>query len=853
MRRDFMKKQKTLKILSTSTIAATAFVSTSAADAAPAAGKIEQLVTAAKQAGTVLKWAISIEGSADGTTRPWAAYNAAKNAYKQAVAAVNTLPAAQRYRYLADLDENVLLHITRTMHYIDAITAGEKIKVKQQTLSNQLNRNLINDDTEKAYHELSREIRKQAILLDRVYGKSTRDLIRAQYKKAAEKVRDSAIYAVTVKIELDLAIKALQANNTAESDKHLAEARKYLKYVDNPVIKKILTDRLNAIDIPYIIKISAAEPKRIKIQFNRAMLAGYSYNAAENPANYTVSGRSIKNVQLSTDKKTATIELYDPLYTNSSYSVTVKRNIQTANYESIGNSDFISSFIFSDTTKPTVTSITSLLNGNVEIRFSELIDRYSPIGLTIDGKSVKSVSLTNDSDTIVIPKSELDRLNLRKGRYYSIVVSGARDLVVNTPNTMNVYRSTFLYNPASDTVAPEVRTVSVKDERTIRIEFSEPLASFTGSSNLAITKGNSTIKPTTVKDVSDGKRTAFEVELPASVYGTNETAVRLNIQVKAFKDVEGNTGKTTDRTVTLSKDLTPPRFVSAIFDLNANEIQLTFSKTLKAGQPAPGKITMYDQDNKSITPALKSNRDNKIIIDARNVKDGVYLINVSEGAVKDQSISQNNNAAFSVSVTKKSDSIKPEVTFVESGNNGQFTAVFSEPVTVESATSSANYFIEGNQISGNSQFSVSNDKKVVTVSLPEGTIQTTKKYTITARGIKDLSDNTMNTYSATLTLKDNTQPLLTGASRSGNNIKLTFSENIVLPDNSQGNFMIKVNGNEVKQFSVENGGNDRELLIVPKDANLFSRKNITIQTTTSTTIRDMDGNLLKAGLTQEIH
>ena len=77
------------------------------------------------------------------------------------------------------------------MHYIDAITAGEKMEAKQAVVEAQIEKGLIDDATETAYHELSNEIRKQAVLLDRVYGKSTRDAIRDQYKEAAQDVRDS--------------------------------------------------------------------------------------------------------------------------------------------------------------------------------------------------------------------------------------------------------------------------------------------------------------------------------------------------------------------------------------------------------------------------------------------------------------------------------------------------------------------------------------------------------------------------------------------------------------------------------------------------------------------------------------
>ena len=106
---------------------------------ASAASNVDVLVKRAKDAGTVLKWAISTEGSADGKTRPYPQYNAAKDALKAAKAAVEKLPAAQKEAKLAQLEKDVQTHITRTTNYIDAITAGEKMQMKQLALQAQIN------------------------------------------------------------------------------------------------------------------------------------------------------------------------------------------------------------------------------------------------------------------------------------------------------------------------------------------------------------------------------------------------------------------------------------------------------------------------------------------------------------------------------------------------------------------------------------------------------------------------------------------------------------------------------------------------------------------------------------------
>ncbi|WNS75187.1 hypothetical protein RRV45_20295 [Bacillus sp. DTU_2020_1000418_1_SI_GHA_SEK_038] len=843
-----MRKQKALKVVSASMITSSAFVASSPVGAA-AASNVDKLVKEAKELGTILKWAISIEGSADGKTRPMAAYNATKEAYNKAVNAVKTLPAAQKNTYMADLEKNVKLHIDRTMSYIDALTAGEKIKEKQQALANQLDRNLINDDTEKAYHELTREIRKQALLLDRVYGQTTRELIRSQYKYSAEKIRDNTMYAVTVKMAIDKASKALTEKDTRTAERYMNEAKKYLNYVENSNIKNTLNNRFNSIaqtTVPTIIKVTASEPKRIKVEFNSKMLSENSTNGAENTANYSVNGKTIKQVKLVDDKKTAIIELYEPLNTNSSYTVTIKKNIQTDNNTALGSADIVTSFVFFDSGKPTVNFVTADPNGGIEIKFSELISASSPIAITIEGKTVSYSSIYQDTDTVVVPGSEMKRLGLQKGNFYSIVFTGARDLVSPSANTMDTYSGRFHYNAMADTMPPEVRSIQAKDERTFTLEFSEPLTDL-AAANLVITKGSTAIRPTSVKDVSGGLKTKYEIELPATIYAATDSSAFLNVQIKSFKDTANNMGNTTDRTVTMIRDLTPPQFAGIRYDVSKNEIQITFSKTLKTGTPFINKMTMYDHKNDPIRPVVKQNNGNMMIIDAKNLIDGNYVINADAGLVKDTSTAQNDSLPFRVAVTKKADIVKPQVTIVQGPKNGQFKAVFSEPVTMDSLINPANYLINGAMLPAGTDFTDITDQKIVTITLPEGAIPTTTSYSITVRGVKDLSDNENNLHHGTVTIVDNTLPVLQSATLNNNNdLILTFSENIVIPTNQQIILSLIVGGQGLDSTKYSVGGiNGNELTITPRNGASFSGNNIFVETNTNSKITDQAGNKTK--------
>ena len=70
----FMKK-KAIKIAASTAVAASAFVAAAPANKADAAVNVDQLVKDAENAAGALKWAISVEGTADGKTAPVAIYN----------------------------------------------------------------------------------------------------------------------------------------------------------------------------------------------------------------------------------------------------------------------------------------------------------------------------------------------------------------------------------------------------------------------------------------------------------------------------------------------------------------------------------------------------------------------------------------------------------------------------------------------------------------------------------------------------------------------------------------------------------------------------------------------------------
>ncbi|WP_277586729.1 hypothetical protein [Psychrobacillus antarcticus] len=262
---------KTMKIFVSSIVATSAFVAVAPSHQADATVNIEALVTNAQKAGTVLKWAISIEGTADGKTQPWTQFNAAKTAIAKAEDALNGASNSNRLKYAALLIEPKR-QLQRAQGYLDAITASEKIEAKTKALSEAVGSNNL-ERVEAAYHAMTAEFRKQTILLDRVYGQSTRDRIRNVVKGPAEQLINYLKNDVTVHMHVKTAAEQFRLGKYMEADKLIKEAQMILDsniLIWESSLKNSL-DAINASQPVQLVSISRVDSTTVTVKLSRAV------------------------------------------------------------------------------------------------------------------------------------------------------------------------------------------------------------------------------------------------------------------------------------------------------------------------------------------------------------------------------------------------------------------------------------------------------------------------------------------------------------------------------------------------------------------------------------------------------
>jgi hypothetical protein len=250
------KKAVTIAAMSTMAVSAMVAVNPHQADAA---SNTESLVIKAEQNKVILFRAISVDYNADAVKQPWTEYNKAKNDYAAAKTAVSKLSKIDRDRLNARLDV-VKLWLDRTAVYIDAISSGKKLAGYQAVLEDSLAEGNIEGMTT-AYHKLSYEIKKQAAYLYKVYGQSTRQAILETYKLPAEEVKKSALYPVSIVIETDRLVAALEAGNDELAEKYANNINGWFEKVEDGTMLDSLVDYYIDAISPYLDEeINTIEP-----------------------------------------------------------------------------------------------------------------------------------------------------------------------------------------------------------------------------------------------------------------------------------------------------------------------------------------------------------------------------------------------------------------------------------------------------------------------------------------------------------------------------------------------------------------------------------------------------------------
>ncbi|KYD32666.1 hypothetical protein B4114_2764 [Geobacillus stearothermophilus] len=829
----------------------------------------------------------------------YAAYNKAKQAYANAVAVVNKAGGAKKDAYLADLQATYETYVfkanpksgeARVATYIDAYNYATKLDKMRQELKAAVDAKDLKK-AEELYHKISYELKTRTVILDRVYGQSTRELLRSTFKADAQALRDSLIYDITVAMKAREAQDAVKAGNLDKAKAALDQVNQYVSKVTDAFkaeLQKAAQDANAAYEAaltPKVESVSAINAKQVVVKFNKAVQAGTATGGAQVVANYSLDGTNPTRVELSEDKKTATLTFGAGFVSKLNKYVEFKvENIKDATGKDV--TKYQAPLFLEDKQAPTAT--VEYKAPNVVVSFSEPLKKQgTQLGsvstntatVAVDGVPTTSYTITDDNtngDTLT-GVSKITLSGLTPGEH-TISIVGAQDLAGNFLPEL-----TLKVTVGEDKTAPQVVSMTAEGSK-IRVKFSEPVvdATLNGQANkrLWLSDGTTHVYATSAEQVdTEGKE--YLVDASAFI-PTGNNFVTKEFTVKAgSKDASGNTSSDFKQTLTITKDETAPKVVSTSY--KNDQIIVKFDEPIAPGTSAltagnnlnvryidtDGVVKVdnaaaisrvayvYDANNDGDTTDVGENQylvitvtDSDFVASSK-LKAGSYEVTLPAGAVKD--LNNNNTTAttkitFNVAQENTTSAtlglvvseISPGVLEFEIGAAG--TELTSAALDVNKFT------INGAALPTGTKLYFFGDKNTIRAELPEGTIAVNGIRTVAAKDITDKNGNTLTQAAkdgVAVNLTENVRPTAQKVELVDNKtLQVTFSENLNKLPTPVNGIKVKKNGTYVDASDLTFTKTNNKLTITTTTTVFNLSDSITVEIS-GTNVVDMNNNFVK--------
>lgn len=395
-----MSKKKAIKLAAASAVAASAFVAAAPAQtdaASNVAVEVSKAVTQMKKAYHTYS-----DVTANGEFAPIAdvykEYNAAKKAYANAKALVNKAGGADKDKHLAALEDTYADFIAkRVITYIDAYNYATTLQDKQFALEDALKEKDW-DAAEEQYHAISYELNTRTVILDRVYGKTTRELLRGSFKADAQAARDSIINEVSVKMYYDQIDALLEEGNLEEAEAKMKKIAEFVEKLDADtdfgaaLLERVedAKEKYNELAVPKVESVSAISATQAVVTFTGEIGEVASTNFSID------NGLSVIKAEVNADnKKEVKLTFNTNLTDRTDYKVTVNgvKSVSGAEMKEASTSGF--TYEIGEVSKVELTK-TTFVNGEDVADFVKITNDK---GINVTDQYTVEVSSTSGNVT----------------------------------------------------------------------------------------------------------------------------------------------------------------------------------------------------------------------------------------------------------------------------------------------------------------------------------------------------------------------------------------------------------------------------------------------------------------------
>ncbi|AZQ48898.1 S-layer homology domain-containing protein [Bacillus albus] len=524
---------------------------------------------------------------------------------------------------------------------------------------------------------------------------------------------------------------------------------------------------------------------------------------------------------------------------------------------------------FSDSKAPELLGARVVGNA-VELTFNKPVKETADV--KIDGVKIEGAKVASKTPGVytLTTSAIADKGIFAKGDH-EVVVYDAEDTLRVNANKASIL--TTKYTVASDTTAPEVKSVKAINNRSFKVTFSEPLSQHP---EVTVKKGNYTF-PTAAYDTVGGNgvvqftidpqdATSYIVSIKEDakdarnpLYASGEKNVDLSVNLKNFKDTVNLLGKPVDMSVSLTEDTATPKVsTDSLNKIDGNNLLVKFNGKIVVNNK--DQIVVRDKDGVVVTSEITTVGDVLNIKLASAAKDEPYTVEVKAGAVKfakdenlaSYSVNTNSNIAFNTTVSTTG-IVTPVVE-----KNADIISIDGDVITVNygqdmsgNAKDVENYKIDGKALPAGTTAEFVGSKQIVKISLPKNYFAKAQdaKFTIstnvlTSSGSKVVANaQTKAPVEKLINFADNTAPKLASAvyvkatneAEVSNTIKVTFNENVkeFTADDAEfiNDLKVVVNGNNAAVKGIKHGGEKEKnvvYLTTEKDLNVAQAATISV-------------------------
>ncbi|REK56341.1 MAG: hypothetical protein C6P36_09415 [Geobacillus sp.] len=614
---------------------------------------------------------------------------------------------------------------------------------------------------------------------------------------------------------------------------------------------------------PKVESVSAINAKKIVVKFNKEV----NKTDAETPSNYTfvgLPGSTTWTPSLQEDGKTVVLTLSNAIPNDTTFVATVSEiatkadaNVKTAKYTTI--------LTFSDKVAPTVTGVTYPRAGVAELNFSE---ELSTIG-TVQVYEGTSVSTDVTPATFTPGDSKLVLTGLKPNKEYTVEIVGAKD---QSGNLISAPIELTIKNTITDTVAPQVTSVTTSGLDTIKVQFSEGLDTIAPN-----TYANIYIDGTQV----NGATQSFDPQtntLTITKSGLATAGVR-SVKIDGFKDYAGNVGVTFTKVVPFSN--AAPSIVKTEVKQQGNDtfVVVTFDKApvltnlqtdSNSSEPGVYTLSYVTPDNVEKTTTIDAtdisldttdSNAPKVLFKVTGKEAGSYTLVIPKDNITDGTTAASADATIKFNLTSTVDTTKPVVQNVflpgsDASSVGGPSSVPLNTVYVKysksmsaSALNTANYTIDGVNVFDSAVFV--GDKTLVKLTLKDGAIKVSgeRNFAI-SNAVTGENNVAIDKYTQIVNVKENVKPTFVSAQLiDDKSIELTFSESIKDSTLTPSDFTVAIDGATVALDSstpVDTGSAADDNKVILKLASAIDTtqftKTITVKLGKDTTLTDLNGN-----------